>query len=96
MAYFWAKGTSGTKDIYYHLLGHEPDWVANLERHEAYTYESGCRQCHVELVAPGVPLKAITAHRDYEVGQTTETCIGCHAETGHGDLRAVLEKRTAP
>jgi nitrate/TMAO reductase-like tetraheme cytochrome c subunit len=93
LQYLTAKGMSGTKDIVSHLRGHEPDWVANLEKREEFTYEAGCTKCHVELVAPGIPLKAYLAHRDYMTGETSETCIACHIEVGHGNLKYMLTSK---
>lgn len=95
VSYLVTKGMTGTKDVVNHLLGREPDWIDNLERREHYTFESGCRKCHVDLVVPEIPLKAFLAHRDYNNGITSETCITCHAETGHGDLKALLQERKA-
>ncbi len=93
VSYLWAKGTSGTKDIVNHYLGRAPDWVANLEHRDVFTYESGCLNCHVELVAPGIPLKAYLAHRDYLTGETESTCISCHAEVGHGNLKYMINQQ---
>ena len=93
--YLYAKGVSGTRDFTYHMLQIEPDWVVNLERREEYTMEESCRKCHVDLVAPEIPLKAYLAHRDYMIGQTTETCISCHSDVGHGNLKHTLTVRNA-
>ncbi len=95
LQYLTAKGMSGTKDIISHYRGHEPDWVANLEKREEFTYETGCKKCHVELVAPGIPLKAFLAHRDYKNGQTSKTCIECHPQVGHGNLKYMLMSKEA-
>jgi len=89
--YLWAKGIAGTKDAVATVFGYEPDWIENLEEREEYTYESGCRRCHVNLVAPGIPIKAFTAHRQYELGETDKTCISCHTDVGHGDLKSILK-----
>ncbi len=91
--YLWAKGISGTKDTVATIFGYQPDWIKNLERSEEYTYESGCRKCHVNLVAPGIPLKAFKAHRQYELGETNKTCISCHKDVGHGDLKLKLSNK---
>ena len=69
--------------------------MANLERREVYTMEASCRTCHVDLVAPKIPLKAYLAHRDYTIGQTTETCVSCHSDVGHGNLKHTLTERDA-
>jgi cytochrome c nitrite reductase small subunit len=91
--YLIAKGRTGMHDTIAHIRGYEPDWVENLEHREAYVYESGCRECHKELIAPGISLKAYNAHRDVITGETTKTCIACHSEVGHGDLKSALMKR---
>ncbi len=93
ISYLVAKARTGMHDTIAHIRGYEPDWVENLEHREAYVYESGCRKCHKELVAPGISLKAFNAHRDVITGETTKTCIACHSEVGHGDLKSVLMKR---
>ncbi len=56
-------------------------------------YESGCRECHKSLVAPGIPLKAFSAHRAYELGETKKTCISCHHMVGHGDLLTYMREK---
>ncbi len=91
--YLWVKGISGTKDTVATIFGYQPDWIKNLEKREEFTYESGCRKCHVNLVAPGIPLKAFKAHRQYELGETQKTCISCHQDVGHGDLKSILSDK---
>jgi cytochrome c nitrite reductase small subunit len=91
--YLIAKGKKGIHDTSAHLRGYQPDWIENLEHREKYTFESGCRKCHKVLVASGISLKAYNAHRDVVTGETTKTCIACHPEVGHGDLKSVLIKR---
>ncbi len=88
-----AKAIAGTKDTVATIFGYEPDWIKNLENREDYTYESGCRKCHVNLVAPGIPIKAFKAHREYELGETNKTCISCHHDVGHGDLKLRLQNK---
>lgn len=95
VSYLAVKAKSGAIDVSSHIRGHEPDWVENLEHREDYTYESGCLKCHVELVAPEISLKAYMAHRDVLTGETTETCISCHHESGHGKLKQKLLERAA-
>ncbi|AEH46066.1 NapC/NirT cytochrome c domain protein [Thermodesulfatator indicus DSM 15286] len=62
---------------------------------DKHVYESSCRKCHQELVAPGIPLKAFSAHRQYELGMTKETCISCHRNVGHGNLMMVMQEKAA-
>ncbi len=86
LAYMLAKGKSGANDTWAHITGRKTDWIANLEDSEEYTYHTGCRKCHVELVAQGIPLKAYRAHNQYKLGETSMTCVTCHDEAGHGDV----------
>ena len=58
-------------------------------KHQAY--ESGCRECHENIVAPGIPIKAFTAHRQYQLGYTRENCISCHQTVGHGDVVTAMQ-----
>jgi len=90
--YMTEKAKSGMKDVSSHLLNKTPDWIENLEHREEFTFESGCTKCHVELVAPGISRKAYRAHRDYITGETKETCISCHTDAGHHELKKKLKK----
>ncbi len=89
--YLATKGMSGARDILSHVRGSETDWVANLSSRNEFVYEDGCRKCHVELVAPEMPLKAFRAHRAVESGETSATCADCHSGVGHGDLKQKLQ-----
>ena len=88
--YLVIKGKTGAHDVIAHLQKKETDWLENREHREKYTYESGCRKCHVELEAPGISLKGFKAHRAYDLGETKETCISCHTDVGHKNLEERL------
>ncbi len=101
LSYLVSKFKFGLNDYLGHLRGKGTPkyWLVHWEHKKPYqhqAYESGCRECHQELVAPGIPLKAFTAHRQYELGLTRETCISCHQSVGHGDvitaMRAALKQ----
>ena len=92
--YIITKTRTGMHDLWAHYTGVETDWPAHLEKRNHYTYDSGCRRCHIELTAPGIPLKAINAHRDYRLGDTEKTCVDCHNVTGHGDLALMFMEET--
>ncbi len=105
LAYLASKVGFGVNDYLAHLRGKgSPEhWLEHWKhkvpyRHQAY--ESGCRECHKTLVAPGIPLKAFQAHRAYELGLTRENCISCHQMVGHGDIltamRAEAHKALSP
>jgi len=92
--YLVTKARTGMHDLWAHYTGVETDWEARLDMRNSYTYDSGCRKCHVELVAPGISIKAINAHRDYRLEATEKTCVDCHYETGHGDLAVLFLEDT--
>jgi len=91
------KVQSGLHDMMAHKSGKKPNWLEKMEArgpHEHMAYESGCLRCHKELVAKGIPIKAFTAHRAYELGESINHCVDCHKGAGHGDIvTAILEKR---
>ena len=95
LSYLGSKFKFGLNDFWGHIRGKgKPEhWLAHWKhklpyRHQAY--ESGCRECHEKIIAPGIPLKAIKAHKEYELGLTRENCITCHQTVGHGDILSVM------
>lgn len=103
ISYLVGKFKFGLNDYLGHLRGKgTPEhWLEHWKHKVPYqhqAYESGCRECHQNLVAPGIPLKAFKAHREYELGLTRENCISCHQMVGHGDvitaMKAELQRET--
>ncbi len=93
--YLITKSKAGIHDYLAHLKGKKTDWISkwkNRGPHAHGAYESGCRKCHKELVAPGIPIKAFTAHRAYELGESKLHCIDCHQMAGHGDLVLAMKQ----
>ncbi|RUM87354.1 MAG: cytochrome C [Thermodesulfatator sp.] len=87
--YLKVKTQAGLHDMKAHAMKKKTPWLEIWKNRGPYVheaYESGCKECHKKLVAPGIPVKAFTAHKAYIVGQTKRTCIDCHHEVGHGDL----------
>jgi len=100
MKYLFAKISYGMSDYYAHITGKKASidqWIEELEKRKSkvsHAYESGCKECHKELIGNGIPIKAITAHKAYLIGETDKTCVSCHSNVGHGDvLAALLEKK---
>jgi cytochrome c nitrite reductase small subunit len=93
LTYLGTKAKAGAKDYLAHVSAKKVDWVAKRNERETYTYETGCKKCHKQLVAPGIPIKAFLAHRAYELGETDKTCISCHHNVGHGDLLLALNNQ---
>ena len=84
--YIIAKTYFGVNDVWAHFTKRNINWLELRDRRIGHVFDSGCKQCHTELVAAGIPLKAIMAHRDYNNGQTEKRCVDCHLDVGHGDL----------
>ncbi len=87
--YLSTKTKAGLHDIKAHWMGKKTDWLGIWKNRGPYVhaaYESGCKECHKKLIAPGIPLKAITGHKAYLNGETKRTCLDCHHDVGHGDL----------
>ncbi len=98
MKYLITKAKAGMSDFYAHMTKKKAslkEWIAELEntKRPRKVYESGCRECHKELIGSGVPLKAILAHRAYLLRETDKTCVSCHKTAGHGDLIAQLKEK---
>jgi len=95
--YLITKSKAGIHDYIAHIRGKKTDWISkwkNRGPHVHGAYESGCKKCHKKLIAPGIPIKAFTAHRAYELGETKLNCIDCHHMAGHGDLvLAIMESK---
>ncbi len=94
--YLIVKTKAGIHDYIAHMQGKKPDWISkwkNRGPHAHEAYESGCKKCHKELTAPGIPLKAFTAHRAYELGETLLHCMDCHQMAGHGDIVLALQNQ---
>jgi len=94
-SYLISKVRSGVNDYVAHFRGKgTPEhWLEHWKHRLPYqhqAYESGCRECHHSLLAPGIPLKAFLAHRAYEQGLTRENCISCHQMVGHGDVLTAM------
>ncbi len=95
--YLTTKTKAGIHDFTAHVTGKKTDWISkwvNRGPHAHTAYESGCKKCHKDLVAPGIPIKAFTAHRAYELGETTLHCMDCHQQAGHGDIVSVLREKS--
>lgn len=100
MKYVITKIAYGINDYFAHITGKKATvqhWIAHWQRKKPYVhkaYESGCKSCHKQIIGNGVPLKAITAHKAYLIGETEKTCISCHHMVGHGDVLAVLLEKS--
>ncbi len=96
VTYLLDKAKFGIHDYTVHISKKELDWEAKWKTRKPdvqMAYESGCRKCHKNLIAPGIPLKAFKAHRKYELGETRKNCISCHKDAGHGDLLKAIRER---
>lgn len=88
-SYLASKTQSGITDIWVNTFGNPSalDWQANRERHDEYVYDSGCLQCHKNLlqIAAGRG-----AHEKYFSGTINAKCVDCHGGVGHENLNKYL------
>ena len=93
--YLTTKAITGTNDVIANI-GFDPaafDWAENPELNRVhFTYDSGCRRCHHELIPPGLTAGGISAHHEYEIGATKKHCVDCHPHVGHHDLLVEIER----
>lgn len=89
--YLYVKARTGIHDIWVENFGNpeEIDWLAKTEHREEFVYDSGCMSCHVELEAV---TKDEKEHTKYFAGETPSTCVTCHEEVGHSNVRKHLLK----
>ena len=94
-AYFFSKVQTGVHDIWVEYTQDTDaiDWEAKRAHREEFTYESGCRHCHIRLEEATMGTHdAFVAHRPYFLGEIDDTCISCHENVGHADLSEHLQK----
>ncbi|BAT72015.1 trimethylamine-N-oxide reductase (cytochrome c) 2, cytochrome c-type subunit TorY [Thermosulfidibacter takaii ABI70S6] len=98
LKYLVTKTKAGLSDYYAHMTNKKAslkEWLEELKnvKRPRVAYESGCRECHKELIGNGIPIKAILAHRAYLLKETDRTCVSCHNMVGHGDIVAVIKDK---
>jgi cytochrome c-type protein NapC len=60
------------------------DWEGLAEDRESYVFDSGCLNCHANLLdAFPRNTEAFAAHKPYFLGQTRSKCVTCHTSVGH-------------
>jgi len=87
--YLTTKAITGTSDVFHNIFidGKNYDWTGNAEKNRLeFTFDSACRRCHHNLVAPGMPSGGFLAHRAYLQGKTDKRCTECHKHVGHKDM----------
>ncbi|MBK5968516.1 MULTISPECIES: cytochrome c3 family protein [Thiorhodovibrio] len=91
--YLHAKIRTGVHDVLAQGTAwlHPVDWLAKREERDQFVYDSGCLTCHSALknASKGDPA-ALAAHKGYFSDQALGSCVSCHAQVGHKDLRAAL------
>lgn len=98
-AMLWVKSRDGGKDVYAHFLGQadplKMDWDALGRSARAKIHDASCQECHGQLQARGLPIKAILAHREYLRYRNTaapKRCLECHRQEFHGAFKSYLLK----
>ena len=87
--YLYVKARTGIHDMWVENFGNpeDIDWLAKSEHREEFVYDSGCMTCHSELEEA---TKDEEEHTKYFAGETTSTCVTCHEEVGHSNIKKHL------
>ncbi len=96
--YIYAKAKSGVIEAAIHFFGNveEIDWSKNLKNRESYVYDSGCLECHGNVLDDTLAItskQAMKMHKHYKKLKNTSEeikCVSCHFDAGHKSLRSFL------
>lgn len=100
VGYLLSKGIQGTNDVIKKTLTDTSDinWLENRKKRESYVYDSGCLECHNQLLGKTKAdnPKSIEMHQHYKDMQNKTPslkCVSCHVTVGHtGALRGELNQ----
>ena len=100
LGYMVDKTLHGVNDLYVENFTDtsEIDWLARRKERERYVFDSGCLDCHRQLLdkTEAENPKSLQTHAHYlkqkEKGDPIQ-CVTCHVDVGHaGQLRTELNK----
>ncbi|EBK0028686.1 NapC/NirT family cytochrome c [Salmonella enterica] len=103
VGYLLSKGVQGTNDVITKTFTDTSDinWLENRKKRESYVYDSGCLECHNQLLdkTKADNPKSLEMHKLYKDMSNKNPvlkCVSCHVTVGHaGSLRGELNQ-TAP
>ncbi len=96
--YIYTKATTGLAEVGVHFLGNldEIDWQEKRYHRQFYVYDSGCLQCHgnvLDNTLSSPSKQAQKMHKHYKKLKGTQKeikCASCHFDAGHKGLRNFL------
>ncbi|WP_216818770.1 cytochrome c3 family protein [Desulfurella multipotens] len=92
--YLFTKAKTGLNDVFFETFTNTSkiNWAQKLKDPNKYVYDSGCLKCHSNLKEESLQnQRAFLAHRAYFAKTTTQSCVDCHSNVGHKDLKAFIK-----
>ncbi len=92
--YLYTKAKLGAHDTFAEIFYDKKkiDWEKARERRGKFTYDSGCLNCHSNLLdATNSSHKALIAHKSY-FNEGKPSCASCHEHVGHRNLDHFLKE----
>ncbi len=93
--YLFVKAKTGMNDVITETFSNTDkiDWSAKLKEPNHFVYDSGCLKCHSNLEDQTLSnQRAFLAHRAYFAKTTSQTCVDCHSNVGHKDLKEFIKR----
>ncbi|HIF3540788.1 TPA: cytochrome c3 family protein [Salmonella enterica] len=103
VGYLISKGVQGTNDVIKKKFTDTSDinWLENRKKRESYVYDSGCLECHNQLLdkTKADNPKSLEMHKLYKDMSNTNSalkCVSCHVTVGHAGLLRGELNQTSP
>lgn len=94
--YTFKKAMNGISEVTYMMLNDpkKMDWQENRKRVEEYVFDSGCLDCHTNILnTKGKNENVDKMHELYKTRLNTSekvSCVSCHKGVGHENLGKIL------
>lgn len=92
--YLLTKAQTGINDVFFESFTNTSkiNWQEKLKQPNKFVYDSGCLKCHSNLQEESLQnQRAFLAHRAYFAKTTTQSCVDCHSNVGHKDLKEFIK-----
>ncbi len=91
--YLFTKAKTGLNDVFFETFTNTSkiNWSKKLKEPDKFVYDSGCLKCHSNLKEESLQnQRAFLAHRAYFAKTTTQSCVDCHSNVGHKNLKEFI------